>query len=122
MPDTITDDRAAEIAAMTVPDLTAALDGLDLPSLEMALRAEEAKGDAVRSTAIGAITAAMVGLVATDPVPPATTLYTPPRDTAGITFSTGRVLSTDDDGFVGVPDNLSFDERNQLTRAGFVPA
>lgn len=128
MPDIITEDRATEIAAMTVPDLTAALVGLDLPSLELVLHAEEAKGDAVRSTAVGAITTAIAALSAPDPTPqpdtPAPTLpttFTAPAHVSAIYFSTGREVEVVD-GVLTAPDDLSDDERLQLTRAGFVPA
>jgi len=62
MGDIITIDaaRAAEIAAMTVPALTAELAALDKPSLELVLEAEKAKGESdERTTAIAAVTAAI---------------------------------------------------------------
>jgi hypothetical protein len=62
MDDKITIDaaRAAEIAGMTVTDLTAELPALDKSSLELVLGAEKAKGESdERTTAIAAVTAAI---------------------------------------------------------------
>ena len=123
MPDIISDDRATEIVAMTVPDLTAALVGLDLPSLELVLHTEEQKGDAVRATAIAAITAAIAALATSDPAPVVVQpRYIPPTDPTGTIFSTGRELSVDADGFIELPDDLTTDEMRQLIVTGFVPA
>lgn len=62
MGDLITIDaaRATEIAAMTVPALTAELPTLDRASLELVLAAEKAKGESdERTTAIAAVTSAI---------------------------------------------------------------
>jgi hypothetical protein len=57
---TITADAAA-LVAMNVADLAAHLDGVDLATLQAALAAETAKGDAARKGAIAALNAAIDG-------------------------------------------------------------
>jgi membrane protein involved in colicin uptake len=61
MGDLITIDaaRAAEIAALAVPALTAELAALNKASLELVLETENAKGGDARTTAVAAITAAI---------------------------------------------------------------
>lgn len=51
----------------------------------------------------------------------AVAVFTAPEHVTAITFSTGRVVEVVD-GALSAPDDLSHDERLQLTRAGFVPA
>lgn len=52
---------AAALVAMTIADLTTHLDGVDLPTLQAALAAEQAKGDATRVGAVAALNAAIAG-------------------------------------------------------------
>jgi hypothetical protein len=51
-----------------------------------------------------------------------TTRFTAPIDTTAIIFSTGRQVNVAEDGTLTAPDDLSDDERLQLTRAGFSAA
>jgi hypothetical protein len=51
----------------------------------------------------------------------ALTVFTAPNHVTAIAFSTGRVVDVTD-GALTAPNDLSDDERLQLTRAGFVPA
>src|SRR5579875_2012054 len=50
---------AAEVVALSIPELTGRLAGLDLLTLRCVLAAEKAKGDAARTGAIAAISAAI---------------------------------------------------------------
>ncbi|HEX7854453.1 MAG TPA: hypothetical protein VF503_12230 [Sphingobium sp.] len=52
---------ATALVAMTLADLAIHLDGVDLPTLQAALAAEQAKGDAARRGAVAALTAAIDG-------------------------------------------------------------
>lgn len=48
--------------------------------------------------------------------------FTAPIDTTAIIFSTGRQIGVGDDGTLTAPDDLTDDERLQLSRAGFSAA